>query len=140
MPLESPPPTPGSSRLPPPLPTAFTLTPSPPPPRSYTQPSPYWQQIVLTGTRPPARSGHACARVPGAKIANMIYGGFGGKDGVLNDVWILDSNFVWNQLPSVHPSRPPALAHAAMYLDNDILVRCSSASHVTAATQDLRVT
>jgi hypothetical protein len=71
---------------------------------------------------PPARFGHACARVPGSKIATMIYGGFDGQHSVLNDVWILSSNFVWKQLPSVHPSRPLALAHAAIYLGNDIMI------------------
>ena len=63
----------------------------------------------------------------------MIYGGFNGKDSVLNDVWVLDSAFLWKQLPSVHPSSPPALAHAAMYLDNDILVR--PPSHLHAASR-----
>jgi hypothetical protein len=89
---------------------------------TYKQPTPYWQQMALIGSVPPPRFGHACARVPGNRIATMIYGGFDGKDGVLNDVWILDSNFVWRQLPSVHPSRPPALAHAAIYLGNDIMI------------------
>jgi hypothetical protein len=89
---------------------------------TYAQPTPYWQQMAMTGSVPPPRFGHACARVPGNRIANMIYGGFDGRDGVLNDVWILDSAFVWKQLPAVHPSRPPALAHAAMYLGNDVMI------------------
>jgi hypothetical protein len=89
---------------------------------TYAQPKPYWQQMVLSGLSPPARFGHSCARVPGSRIATIIYGGFDRADSVLNDVWMLDSNFVWKQLPSFHPSRPLALAHAAIYLGHDIII------------------
>ena len=88
---------------------------------TYAQPSPYWQQLIMTGSSPAARFGHSCARVPG-KIATMIFGGFDGQGNVLNDVWILHSNFVWKQLPIVHSSRRPALAHAAIYLGDDNII------------------
>jgi hypothetical protein len=89
---------------------------------TYAQPSPYWQQMAVTGAAPPARFGHSCARVPGSKIATIIYGGFDASGSVLNDVWMLHSTFVWKQLPSFHPSKPLALAHAAIYLGPDIII------------------
>jgi hypothetical protein len=53
----------------------------------------------------------------------MIFGGFDRKSSILNDIWVMNSDFSWTQLFSAHPSIPPGLAHAAMYLNNGILVR-----------------